>query len=450
MALSTEEIDLIGLHRARLTKASRNDELMLRYYRGRQRVEQLGMAIPPAMRKFLVIANWARTVADTINSRQQVNYISLPGIEGADDTLRAILRASNAAAQIRMFNLDRLIYGRAFMSVGANESDPKLPLLRAESPRQMDAIVDARREVVSSACRFFIKNPKPAGSAQRQASSATNAVLYLPNVTIWTERGKGGKWEEIDRDEHGLGDVPVFMHLNRRLAGSWEGESQLTDIIPLQDAGARSLTNMQFAQEAHGIPRMWMTGVGREDFQDEKGNLIPQFEAYFDAIHTLQKSDAKVGQLTAADLKNFETAMTLYGRQASIVTGFPARYFGMTTVNPPAEGAVYADESPMNRSIEMQNDEVGVTLGWVAAMAYRFATGDKVSGNRVVVEWHDPGTPTVSQREDALSKRRAAGVLSVEGYWDELGWDQDRQKRERERLDREKHRPLPSHHRRQG
>ena len=43
----------------------------------------------------------------------------------------------------------------------------------------------------------------------------------------------------------------------------------------------------------------------------------------------------------------------------------------------------------------------------------------------------DPATPTVSQREDALAKRRAAGALSLEGYWDELQWSQARTAKER-------------------
>ena len=90
MALTPSEVELIDrLHRTHEANAY-NDELLLRYYLGQQRVEQLGMAIPPAMRKFLVIANWCRTVVDTINSRQQVRALILPGEETADPRLREI------------------------------------------------------------------------------------------------------------------------------------------------------------------------------------------------------------------------------------------------------------------------------------------------------------------------------------------------------------------------
>lgn len=444
MALSPDELLLIQQHLLRLNENSMADELLLRYYKGAQRLKQLGMAIPPEMRRFLVIANWCRTVVDTTNSRQQVRSLTLPGEEKADPSLRAIWDASGMTAHVSMFNTDRMVYGRAFMSVGTNEADRELPLVRVESPREMTAFIDPRREEITSACRFSgwedgVSGSVPMGDMWQTWPSYTNPTkitLYLANQTIAAEL-RDGQWEEADRDEHELGRVPVVMHLNRRMSGSWVGESQMTDVIPLSDSAARSLTNLQFAQEAHGIPRMYMTGVAKGDFVGPDGKPIPQFEAYFDAIHMIANAQGKVGQLEAADLKNFETAITLYGKQASIVTGFPARYFGITTANPPAEGAIHADESTLNRSVEEQNEQLGVSLGQVGGLALRLATGEWPTGGTTQVDWFDPATPTVSQREDALAKRRAAGVLSREGYWDELGWSEPRKAKEREYLRQE-------------
>lgn len=445
MALSEDELALIGRHKMRLDENSAADDLLLRYYKGVQRLKQLGMAIPPEMRRFLVIANWCRVVVDTTNSRQQVRSITLPGQEAADPRLRAIMDASNFSAHMSMFNTDRMVYGRSFMSLGSNAEDRELPLVRVESPREMTAFIDPRTEIITSAARFSgwedgISGVIPMGDMWQTWPSYTNptkVTLYMPDATIAAGL-VDGQWVEIDRDEHNLGRVPVVMHLNRRMSGSWVGESQMTDVIPFADSAARSLTNLQFAQEAHGIPRMWMTGVAKGDFVGADGKPIPQFEAYFDAIHMIANKDGRVGQLDAADLKNFETAVNLYGTQASIVTGFPARYFGIVTANPPAEGAIHADESTLNRSVEEQNEQLGVTIGQVGALALRFATGEWPEGGRTHVDWFDPATPTVSQREDALAKRRAAGVLSLEGYWDELGWSEARKAKERQYLAQER------------
>lgn len=427
MALAPSEIQIIDRLRKRLDDSYMEDERLLRYYQGRQRIEQIGMAIPEALRRFLVVANWCRTVVDTTDSRQQVRALILPGEETADPVLRAIWDANNLSAHLSMFNKDRMIYGRAFMSVGVNEDSAELPLVRVESPREMVADYDVRTERITAAARFYGVDPTT-------GASPLHVTLYLPDVTVWVDRTPQGRWVERDRDHHRLGAVPIVMHINRRSSGSLAGESQLTDVIPHADAATRSMTNMQFAQEAHGAPRMWMTGVAKGDFVGKDGKPIPQLEAYFNAITTLTNKDAKVGQLQAADLKNFETAMRVYGTQASISTGFPLSYFGVTSVNPPAEGTVAYAESDMVARIQQQNVELGMTLGWIGALAYRFATGEWVEGNRVRTEWHNPGTPTVAQREDALMKRRSQGVLSRRGYMVELGWSEARIQQEMEWL----------------
>ena len=421
MALTPSEISTMRTLHDIWQSQQWSDELNLRYYTGRQRVEQLGLSIPPAMRRFLVITNWPRVVVDTMRSRMRLRSFMVAGEDTPNELLQRVRRSTNFDAHLSMFNTDLLVYGRGFMSCGKRENGGTL--IRAESPRQIAAEVDVRLESMTAAGRFY--------GTDRTSSEPMNVTLYKPEGTLWAARGEDGRWVEVDRDPHRLDRVPMVMHLNRRMSGSWVGESEMTDIIPITDAAARSLTNLQFTQEAHGFPRKWMTGVSREDFVDEKGKPRPAFEAYIDAIHTLTNAQAKIGQLDASDLKNFETAMNIYGSQASIVTGFPSRFFGHFTANPPNEASMKADESTLTASVEGITEQVRVTLGWLGGLAWRMETGEWLDGNQVDVDWHDASTPTVSQREDALSKRRAAGVLSREGYWDELGWSEPRKAKER-------------------
>lgn len=429
MALTPSEVALIQQLKENHDARALTDEKFWRYLHLMQRIEQLGMAIPPNMRRFLVVANWPRVVVRTITGRQSVRSLILPGEDTADPVLRSIWDANNLTAHTKMFRRDVLTYGRAFMSAGTNERNPQMPLVRVESPREMEALVDVRREEMIAAARFYGVDQNGIGPAF--------VTLYQPEGTVWVAKGKDGRWSEIDRDMHGLGFVPIVMHLNERESGAFEGESELVDIIGLTDSVARSLTNLQFAQEAHGVPRKYMTGVAQGDFVDAEGKPIPQFEAYFDAIHTITNAQGKVGQLDAADLKNFETAMNIYGRQAAVSYGFPARYFGITTSNPPAEGAIRADENDLVNYVQDKNDAEGMVLGWMGALAYRFATGREIEGNRVRVDYFDPGTPTFAQRADALTKMRAVGGISREGMWDELGWSEARKAKERQYLEAE-------------
>lgn len=423
MALTPSEIDLISrMHNAQQFRLN-VDTKHLRYREGEARVEHLGMAIPPSMRQFMVFVGWCDSLVSGHTDRQQVRSLILPGEESTDPQMRAIWDASNMDAKVPMASDDAWTFGRSFWTVGANESNSSLPLIRAESPLEMAAIVDIRTEQMKAACRIY--------GTDEQGVGPTNVTLYLPDVTVWAEK-RSGKWVEVDRDPHGLGVVPVVMHLHRNRTGEWAGRSGLTPLIPYVDSATRGMTNMQFAQEAAGIPRMYMTGVSKGDFVGADGKPIPMFEAYFDAIHMLGKEGAKVGQLNAADLKNFETAVTVAARQAASVTKMPPDYFGITTTNPSGEGAIRASEARLIRSVEATNAQQGTTLGWVMALALRFATGEWVEGNRVKVDWFDPATPTVAQRMDAITKAKSVGILSREGAWDELGWSEARKDRERQ------------------
>ena len=428
MTLKPSEVDLLSKLHTNLSATAGPDELHWRYYEGRQRFQHIGLALPPSYRHgYDVVTSGPAVVVDSVVDRQQVRAFVLPNEEQTDDTLQAIAQGSNLDAQLQMFNRDRRVYGRSFVSVGTNERDTERPLVRVESPREMVGMIDQRHEVALAAARFY-------GTDAETGHSPTLATLYLPNETVWVGwSSQTGRWLEVDRDLHRLGEVPIFMHLNRRASGSWTGRSALTpSILSIVDGSCRNLTNMQFAIESHGIPRVFMTGVARGDFVDAAGQPIPQWEAYFNAIHTLANPAGKIGQLTASDLKNFETAQAMYAREMSQATGFPADYFGMTSVNPPAEGAIRGAEARLIRRTEAENVEVGMTLGWAMATAYQFATaGRKVNGNRVRVDWHDPATPTVAQRMDAVVKARQSGIISREGAWDELGWTEARKARER-------------------
>lgn len=426
MPLQPSEVAVLDKLYAALQETASADELNLRYYLGVQRFEHIGLALPPEYRQgYEVVTSGPAVVVDSVVERQEVRSLILPGEETADPTLRAIWDGSNMDVGLQMFNRDRRIYGRSFISVGANERDEARPLIRVESPREMAAFVDRRHEVATAAARFY--------GVDEQGRTPTNATLYLPDSTVWLERSTmTGRWLEVDRDAHGLSEVPIFMHLNGRLSGAWQGRSALTrPILTTVDGACRNLTNLQFAVEAHGVPRVWMTGVARGDFVDADGKPLPVWEAYFNAIHTLANEDAKIGQLTAADLKNFETAQVMYAREMSAATGFPASYFGITTANPPAEGAIVGEEKRLVRRCQLENTEVGMTLGWVGAMAYNFATGQRIEGNRVRVAWHNPATPTEAQRTDAVVKLFQSKAISREGLWDRLGMSEAEKAKER-------------------
>lgn len=426
MALSRDDSDLVAGLANDLVQIASADTRLDRYYDGSQRLEHIGLAVPPELRRFETVVNWNRVAVDSVADRLSVKSFILPGEETASAALREGWDANNLDSESVIHAQETLTLGRGYVTVGTNEEDREHPLITVESPREIAVDIDKRHRRINAAVRMYDHEP---GEVLPRF-----ATLYLPDSTQWLERdGKGG-WTVLDRDDHRLGRVPIVMFLNRRRLGKWDGVSEMKDVIPLVDAAARSLTNLQIAGETHSVPQKWVVSASKGDFVDGAGNPIPAWESYYSAIWATGNKDAKMGQFNASDLKNFHDTVNHYGQLVSSVTGLPLRYLGQTSVNPAAEGAIRADESRLVLNAERKQANFGDGWGWVMGLYERFRTGDWVSGNRIKTEWHDAGTPTFAQKADALTKLYAGGlgVLSREGVWDELGWSDARKDRERE------------------
>ena len=415
----------------RLFTSYPDDQRFDRYYEGSQRLAHIGLAVPPELRKFETVLNWCRTVVDSVSDRMRMKAFYLPGEQQASEALRESWDYNNLDSESIAHHQEMLILGRGFVSVGANEEDPEFPLIQVENPRELAVDIDHRHRRLRAAVRVMPSENDAPGTP-------SNAVLYLPDSTMRLKRHQG-RWVVEDRDDHGLGRVPLVMFLNRRRVGQWTGVSEMVDAIPLVDAAARSLTNLQLAGETHSVPQKYVLGMSKGDFVDAEGNPIPAWEAYFNAIWANQNKDAKVGQFAASDLSNFHNTVDHYASKLAGLYGLPARYVGITSVNPAAEGAIRAEEARLILNVEKKAALAGDGWGWVMGLVERFRTGEWVSGSRIKTDWFDAGTPTYAQRADALTKmyNSGQGILSREGVWEELGWSEARMERERSRFEAE-------------
>lgn len=420
-SLSEYEKTLMGRLAGAFNKRARVDEKLSAYYEGAQRLDQIGIAVPPELRRFETVVNWPRVSVDEPEHRLDVKSLILPGQETASAVLREGWEANNLESQAPLLHKEAMVFGRGFVTVGTNEDDDEHPLIMVEPPRQMVALVEQRKRRMLGAMRAY-----------QDADMKRRRTLLLPDSTIWLVGGRNG-WEIEDRDDHGLGRVPVVLFLNRPRLGDWWGTSEMADVIPLTDAAARSLTNLQIAQETHSVPPKFALGVAMNDFIDPvTGKPVPAWEAYYTSFMASSNPDAKIGQLAGTSLSNFHETVNHYGQLVASVTGLPSRYFVNSTVNPAAEGAIRADESRMVKNVERKQNDWGDGWGWVFGLYERFRTGEWIEGNRVRAEWHDAGTPTFGQKADGVQKLAGGTpLMSRQGAWDELGWSEARKARER-------------------
>lgn len=427
MPLSLDEQSVFDALSRELQAAQPRFELADRYYDGAQRLEQMGLAIPENLMRFTVIVNWCQIAVDSIHERLSRKGFRMPGEENGDDEMWRLWTANGMQVQSRLGDLDAMVFSRSYNCVGTNEDDASTPLMTVESPREMITSRDARTGRVTAAVKVYdVVNGR-----------ATSATFYLPNETIWLD-GRDGPFQEVDRDEHGLGVVPVVPKFNRRRLTipshrSMQGQSQMEPVIPLVDAAARALTNAQVASETHAVPQRGVIGASKGDFVDASGKPLPVWEAYFGAIWALGNKDAKTFQFDASSMENFERMVNLYARLSSGVSAVPAAYFGLSADDAASADAIRSRESRTNKVAELKQEDFGSADAETLRIAMRIRDGVwDADAARMETLWHDPATPTKAQQADAVTKLVQSGILPVEGAWEELGYGPEKIKRLRQ------------------
>ena len=436
MALSDEERDTLGRLTATLPRVVRRNQVADAYYDGEQRVEQLGLAVPPELRQFLTIVAWPGTYVDAIEERIDLEGFRLPGAGEADEDLWQIWQANGLDEESQLAHLDALVRRQSFVIVGAGDADgpdapstaggdedrdPAMPLVTVESSDEVAVELSPRTRRVAAAAKLY------------RDRTELRATLYLPDQTVWLER-QSGRWVDADRDEHQLGVVPVVPLVNRPRLDRRSGRSQMQRVISLTDAAARALTNAQIATEVMAIPQRWVVGASANDFKDPKTQeQLTTWEAYFGSIWALANKDARAGQFTAADLANFKTIVDHYASLVAGVTGLPMRYLGQLATNPPSAEGIRADESRLIKTCERFQKSAGGSWERVMRLVRRILDGDwNPDLAQLETLWRDPATPTRAQAADAAVKLVQAGILPVEAAWEDLGYSAVRRLKLRE------------------
>ncbi|WP_167441624.1 phage portal protein [Amycolatopsis vastitatis] len=394
-------------------------ELLDSYYEGEQ---SLSYMHPELLRRLdnrvrQVVVNWPELVVDSLDERLDVTGFRLGGEQEADRELWRIWQANRLGLHSGQAHVDALALGRSFAIVGTNEQDPSTPLVTIESPFDVHVDLDPRtREVRAALKRQYAEE----GDGDLAEAYAT---LYLPNETIWyTSDNSGGNWTETDRDEHGMGVVPVVPLVNRprirrrRYALPRLGRSELASVLPLSDAACKIATDMMVSAEFHAMPRRYALGFDKNDFVDSNGNPLTPWQAVAGVLWASAKSPKEdgvaVGQFPEADLSNFHNTLAALARLVASLSGLPPHFLGYSTENPASADAIRSSESRHIKRAERRQASFGDGWERVAQRILHVRDGRVAEeAQRVETQWMDPATPTFAAQADAVVKLYSADKL---------------------------------------
>jgi hypothetical protein len=418
VGLSEDEARAANALTMRLFNVKPYLELRGLYYDGLQKMQDLGISIPPSLAGLRTVMGWPQVGIDALDERCIVEGFRYDGDTDADTDLLDLWLANNMPLESSLGQLDAFVYGRAYVIVGPGD-DPALPLMTVESPLNMTAVWDARLRKVTAAIQLYLNTDFSSDLYNREV-----CALYLPGKTIHMARevtagGSYGPWEIVTRDNHGFPDPPVLRLANRQRTTNREGASEITPSwMNLTDSACRTLLGMEVGREFHAAPRRYVLGASEENFKKADGTPISAWDTYIGKIWGLERDEEgnlpTVGQFAPSDPSVYTKLLDAYRQDMAAIMGLPAHYLGVASQgNPASADAIRADEARLIKRAERKHLGFGQTWTDALRMALLIRDGSLPDdAHRIQCDWQDPATPTPGATTDALQKQIAAGMVS--------------------------------------
>jgi hypothetical protein len=263
------------------------------------------------------------------------------------------------------------------------------------------------------------------------------AYLYLPDEIVKFQQSRVlrfanqygrdyvlGGWEPMDTPGEAwplvnpLGVVPLVPLVNRpRLRGN--GESEIIDLIPAQNAINKTAMDMLVAGEYASFRQKWATGIEIPE-DPVTGKPVDNYKSAIERFISTAVPDAKFGQFEATDLTPFVKTIEMWVQHIASRSHTPPHYLLGQSGSFPSGESLKATETGLVAKARRKQRHFGE--GWEEAVRLAFkALGDE-RGNIIDAEtiWADPESRTEAEHVDALVKMASLGVPD-EVLWERWG-----------------------------
>jgi hypothetical protein len=208
--------------------------------------------------------------------------------------------------------------------------------------------------------------------------------------------------------------VPVFHFANAARVGRF-GRSELTDVIPLQDALNKAIADMLVAMEYVALPQRWATGLEVE-IDEATGKPRAPFVPGADRVWAVGAPDARFGQFDPANLVQFLDVQEKFRKEIATVSRTPLHFLIPPAGEWPSGEALRSAESGFLAKVTGR--QVALGDAWEDVLRFALRVAGKPDA-RLSCQWKDP-TPRADlekaqvglmKHQLGASKRQILGEL---------------------------------------
>ena len=426
----TAELDLFEeLDRIRLGRKPAL-EIADGYLRGEQTLKYMAPALEEEFggRVAQLVINWPEIITEQYENALDITGFRVPSTSGddadasVDEIMWEIWKGNDLDEGASQLHTESIALGTGYVISGHPDSPDDMPIVSVESPFQAYTRRNPRTRRVSEGIKRWCE-----GTGDEKKEWGT---LYLRGMRI-TFRRDGADWVEDSRLVHDLDSALIVPFPNRPRMLYPDGRSEFASVIPIADAINKMATDMMISGEFHAMPRRYVFGLQKEDFEDEHGNPISDWKKLAGGIWASEVNGAEVsvGQFPEADLTNFHSSIKLLFQIASIQAALPSYVTAFGGDNPASAEALQAAENTKNKRAERKVTVLGGAWAEVQRNNLRILGRKDANLARIETQFAPVGTPTQSQQSDYAMKLVTAGVIPPQQARMDLGYTQEERKR---------------------
>lgn len=351
--------------------------------------------------------NFTQLIVDSISERLSIKGFRFGDSDAADEDAAEIWQRNFLDAESNAAHIDALVRGEAFLYVGHEDEEDKKGRVRPVIvPESSESVVvqyapGSRRKVVAGFKKYY------------DDWGGVHATLWTPDFVFQSEWSDKNGWNDPSNSKNALGEVPIVPLQNRsRLSSS--PKSELTNIIPIQDAINKISADAIVASEFMAYPQRVLTGVEvlDDDATDEEkaAERKAMLKTYVDRIITLDSTDARWGQFDPADLTNYVALIDMLVQHMASQSRVPFHYFLLNGGQAPSGESITAAEAGLVAKAKERMLHFGES--WEQAMRMAFKVMDDPRSEEWAAEtiWGDPEHRSQGALADALLKLKGIGV----------------------------------------
>lgn len=410
MFIGLDDADRVVLLRLieQLNRKRARNELRRRYYEGHNVLKDLGISIPPQLRKVEVVVGWPAKAVDAMSRRTR-----LDGFTGGGDEVRGIVEAiweqNRLASEIPAAHTSALVHSCAFAFVHVGDESLGEPpvLVTVASAEDATGTWDRRRRALRDALSVV--------DLDVASGQPTLMNLWLPNRVVALRRTANGVFEASET-VHGMG-VPVEVLPYRADLQRPFGRSRITrGVMYHTDSAVRTMLRTEVGAEFYNAPQRYALGVDDDAFTDAGGNPSPAWSVMLGRLLTLTRDEdgelPTVGQFAQQTMQPNVEQLRSIAMMFSGETSLPVGSLGVVQDNPESADAIRARNEELGIEIEhWQRTALGPAWQRVMLRAVAMATDSPTAladARDLRADWGSWSAPSEVSAADAAVKRVTA------------------------------------------